>query len=443
MSKLSVRQHYLERHAEEEAQELLCNEVALPQLRPGIKQVFILPAYDESIEALSSYLRMPAHQSLLSIWVINAPHPVADNSVADNPDARSRTEKALQHFTNSLQAKKISSRCYLAEVTSEHQLLIVDRCSVGYTIEPKQGVGLARKIGADIAIAVTQENPGLVWMHFCDADVALPKNYFSPENEESRICSDARLPSAVVYPFTHKASEGLELESALYDFKLRYYVAQLASADSPYAYHALGSTMRINLDDYCRVRGVPKRSAGEDFYLLNKLAKQNGVVSLDEPVLSIAGRDSQRVPFGTGPALIKIGQHLSALQDYRYYHPESFKALGRLRFVLNNSAAEFGVERFLARVESLVGADRVLSEALALLRFERFLGHCAKQGLSGQRALVAFDDWFDAFMTLKFIHTCRDLFYPDLPINTLMDHGAAFPPDLHEQYDTILTNWSA
>ena len=437
VSKLSVRQHYLERHAEEEAQELWRIDPSCSQLSQGIKHLFILPAYDESIEALSSFLEMPAHQNLLSIWVLNAPHPTADN-----PDARSRTEKTLEHFTNSLQVKKISSRCYLADVTYNHQLLIVDRCSVGNTIEPKQGVGMARKIGADIAIAIAQANSDLHWMHFCDADVALPNNYFSSVNQDRRICSDARLPSAVVYPFTHEASEGLELESALYDFKLRYYVAQLASADSPYAYHALGSTMRINLDDYCRVRGVPKRPAGEDFYLLNKLAKQNGVVSLDEPVLSIAGRDSQRVPFGTGPALIKIAQHQQALQDYRYYHPQSFKALGRLRFVLNNSAAEMGAERFLANVESLVSDDRVLKEVLASLRFGRFLEHCAKQRLSGQRALLAFDDWFDAFTTLKFIHACRDLFYQDLPLNALMDHGAAFPADLREQYNTILTNWS-
>ncbi|KZZ54431.1 hypothetical protein A3760_32865, partial [Oleiphilus sp. HI0122] len=350
------------------------SDSALSQIGQGVKELFVLPAYDERIDVLSSFLEMPAHQNLLSIWVLNAPHPVVDKT-----KARLRTQKTLEHFTKSLQAKEISSRLYLAQVSQNHQVLIVDRCSEGNTIDPKHGVGLARKIGADIAIAVAQTNLDIGWLHFCDADVALPDRYFSAVRDGLCIGASARSPSAMVYPFTHKASKGLELESALYDFKLRYYVAQLSGAGSPYAYHALGSTMLINLDDYCKVRGVPKRPAGEDFYLLNKLAKHNGVVSLDEPELSIAGRDSERVPFGTGPALIKIGQHQQALQDYRYYHPKSFKALGRLRFVLNNSAAEISPERFLARLESSVSQDHVLPDVLDSLRFDRFLLHCSKQ----------------------------------------------------------------
>lgn len=409
----------------------------LSQLIQGIKQLFILPAYDESIEALSAFLEMPTHQSLLSIWVLNAPHPSAGQT-----GPRIRTEKALTHFTSLLAAKKISSRCYLADVTAEHQVLIVDRCSDGNTIDPKQGVGLARKIGADISIVVSQGSPDLCWMHFCDVDVALPHDYFSSSQIDLDQDLSAKLPSAMIYPFIHIANEGFELESALYDFKLRYYVEQLSSADSPYAYHALGSTMLVNLDDYCKVRGVPKRPAGEDFYLLNKLAKQNGVISLSDPVLSIAGRDSHRVPFGTGPELKKIGQQQQALRDYCYYHPQSFKALGRFRFVLNNSAAEKDTMRCLASIELLINEDYVLKETMASLRFDRFLEHCRKQKLDGKRLLAAFDEWFDAFMTLKFIHACRELFYKDVPLHALRDHGALFSTELREQYETILTSWS-
>ncbi|KZZ51738.1 hypothetical protein A3760_18840 [Oleiphilus sp. HI0122] len=87
--------------------------------------------------------------------------------------------------------------------------------------------------------------------------------------------------------------------------------------------------------------------------------------------------------------------------------------------------------------------DHVLPDVLDSLRFDRFLLHCSKQALHGQRALAAFDDWFDAFTTLKFVHACRDLFYEDLPLGALIEHGAELPADLLEQYNTILMNWSA
>ena len=44
-------------------------------------------------------------------------------------------------------------------------------------------------------------------------------------------------------------------------------------ARSPYAFHTIGSTMAVSANHYAKVRGFPKREAGEDFYLLNKLAK--------------------------------------------------------------------------------------------------------------------------------------------------------------------------
>jgi hypothetical protein len=322
---------------------------------------------------------------------------------------------------------------------------------------------LARKIGADIAVAFSSsrepsgesfEKPGAQWIHFCDADVRLPTEYFQTVErfriEDSVVANAVQtkhlnkaLPSALIYPFQHQGSDGLELESELYDFKLRYYVEQLAHAGSPYAYHALGSTMCINIDDYCKVRGVPKRPAGEDFYLLNKLAKLNGVVSLREPEVEIQGRDSQRVPFGTGPALRKISHHGSALEDYRYYHPQSFKELGSLLFVLDNSAAILDSEAFVRSVEkALLDEYPVLMRILSRLDFERFLAHCRKQRLSGNKAHRAFHDWFDAFMTLKFIHACRDDFYSDVPMSDLLAQGACLSVSLLEQYERIQSNWS-
>ncbi len=477
-----IRERYLEKYAEPEAQELwrLCQRKSAlqnPEQEPNPIQTvpefvrfFVLPAFDESIESLSEFLSMPSDGGLLSIWVLNAPESASDEESA-------RTLAVFEHFLKELDARLVadvvsgnvsdlapdplseqaSGRCYLAELSKEHYLLLVDRCSAGRRIGAKQGVGLARKIGADIAVAMSCGDScgetGARWIHFCDADVRLPPEYFRITDRfqirDAAASGSARtkgirkaLPSALIYPFQHHGSDGLELESELYDFKLRYYVEQLAQAGSPYAYHALGSTMCINIDDYCKVRGVPKRPAGEDFYLLNKLAKLNGIVSLRQPELAILGRDSQRVPFGTGPALRKIAQHESALQDYRYYHPQSFKELGSLLFVLDNNAAHLDSQAFVSGIEHALLEYPVLMRVLAILGFERYLAHCRKQRLSGDKALRAFHDWFDAFLTLKFIHACRDEFYRDVPISDLLSLGAFLSDGLLEQYERIQHNWS-
>ena len=87
---------------------------------------------------------------------------------------------------------------------------------------------------------------------------------------------------------------------------MSYYVAGLAMAGSRYAHHSLGSTIAVHAKTYAAVRGYPKRSAGEDFYLLNKICKLAPVERLAGPALSIEARISARVPFGTGPALRRL-----------------------------------------------------------------------------------------------------------------------------------------
>ena len=64
---------------------------------------------------------------------------------------------------------------------------------------------------------------------------------------------------------------------------MSYYVAGLAMAGSRYAHHSLGSTIAVHAKTYAAVRGYPKRSAGEDFYLLNKICKLAPVERLAGP----------------------------------------------------------------------------------------------------------------------------------------------------------------
>ena len=85
----------------------------------------------------------------------------------------------------------------------------------------------------------------------------------------------------------------------------------------------------------CQGSRVPKRSAGEDFYLLNKLAKVGDVVPLRGQAIRLSNRQSNRVPIGTGPAMHSLVSNLQANEWPTFYAPASFQTLGLLLSALN------------------------------------------------------------------------------------------------------------
>ena len=52
-----------------------------------------------------------------------------------------------------------------------------------------------------------------------------------------------------------------------------HYEKSVSESGSIYGFTALGSTMVIGASTYAAVRGFPKKNAGEDFYMLNKIRK--------------------------------------------------------------------------------------------------------------------------------------------------------------------------
>ena len=136
----------------------------------------------------------------------------------------------------------------------------------------------------------------------------------------------------------------------LYEYSLRYYVAGLSFAHSPYAFHTIGSTIAVNAAHYAKVRGFPRRQAGEDFYLLNKLAKVGAIMQLGaetdcEPI-DIAARLSDRVPFGTGAAVGKIMELEDPAREFLLYHPSVFGLLrswlGSLPAIWQSRSSDIG-----------------------------------------------------------------------------------------------------
>jgi hypothetical protein len=388
----------------------------------AVAHVLCIPFYDEEPELLACFAGISAPGRLLQIWNINAPDN-ADNS----PLARTR---ALLHFAvNRYRAELIAPGVYLTKADTQTPLLIVDQCSAGRQLPHKQGVGLARKIALDLALKLVDEQQcagqGKVgWLHTSDADVILPDGYFD-------VAAPHTGEVGLIYPLRHRPDPGLELAQRLYDFRLDYYVAMLSWAGSAYAFQAVGSTIAVTPEAYAAVRGMPKRSGGEDFYLLNKLAKLGRLRQLALPVIEVAARASHRVPFGTGPALSHITGMADPLNEYHYYHPQCFVLLKALLDAVreaSESSQQFDRERLSVLLhQCLTDEDAQLClRALAQLGLDNFLAHCQKlrTKLDLQREFTV---WFDAFLTLRFVHLVRDGGYAGVSLSTLKSFQSYFP----------------
>ncbi len=282
-------------------------------------------------------------------------------------------------------------------------VLVVDRFTAARRLSSRHGVGLARKIGADIAlelIAAGRVRHPFVAM--TDADACLPEDYF-PRVAELDGCAVAS------FPFWHEPSGDRQIDraTALYEVRLRYIQRGLEWASSPYAFHSVGSTLAVHALSYAQVRGVPKRRAAEDFYLLGKLSKLRPLARLAGKPVRIRSRVSHRVPFGTGAETAKLVRG----EELDLYHPDCFAAVRDVTHTLRrlSKSRRLSGPNLLS---SLSPTIRVFLESLGAVPTWQKLGEQAPSQLALLRRL---HDWFDGFRTLKLMHHVRDRDAASLP----------------------------
>ena len=363
---------YLARYGETEAG-------AVPVPRRRYDHVVVIPCYDENPDCLDDTLSL-VEGSLLAVVVVNAP----DNAPPE-PLARTRTLWRRLAGTN-------NGVFQWARTNGSIDVLAIDRTNPGRQIPRRQGVGLARKIGSDAAcVLIAGGAIRSPWIYLTDADVRLPPDYF-------------RYPPAragsVVMPYRHEAADGLAARAERYELHLRYYVDRLRHAGSPYAFHTIGSAIAMHAEVYAKVRGVPRRNAGEDFYLLNKAAKIAPVYAVVRPEIVIRARLSNRVPFGTGPAL----RAMRDASSFASYACESFDLLREAIGLIDHGTP---IQSHTHRLLEELGFFRRLESAQAQYRHPH-------------RLRRAMHEWFDAFRTLRFIHLSRR-HHPDRPLAPMLN----------------------
>ena len=397
----------------------------------------------------------------LIILNINAPNNAKDMDLKTNYNLIQKINKIAPLISK-------SDNLSLHNLSLNHDLLLIDQSSnINNRLNPKHGVGLARKIGSDCALWLYHKKIILSpWLYQTDADSILPEDYFyrsqlQIRNSQNKIKNIA----AIVFPFKHKIFDqqyekknknlvasrlinlntgsphpnlppkgkgffcffflgkhysssfinypkfimGIALSLLLekrinnaiqhYDYYLNNHVYNLKRIGSPYAFHTIGSTIAINADFYAKVRGFPKLAAGEDFYILNKLAKIGVIKTLRGAPIILSARISNRTPFGTGQALNTLLENKLKSKKYNPYPKESYDLLKILLDIFNNH--DLNLELHLKN-KLTPNQYKLVWGILIDLGVEKWLKNCPKN-LTQSQITMQYHSWLDGLKTVRFI----------------------------------------
>jgi glycosyltransferase involved in cell wall biosynthesis len=231
----------------------------------------------------------------------------------------------------------------------DNRIEILDKSSPGNGWTPKaHGIGFARKYLMDHISKMAHPGDIIISM---DADTLFNKGYFATVAENLRLNPAA---SAVSVPYYHRLSYQNELDRAMlrYEIYMRAYAINMWRIKSPYCFTALGSAIALPVWAYRASGGLTPKMSGEDFYFLQKIVKTGRLLHWNGEIVYPATRLSDRVFFGTGPALIKgIDGDWSSYPVYsqRLYYlvAETYKLFSKLYYEdVNTPLDEFLLSKF-------------------------------------------------------------------------------------------------
>ena len=322
-------------------------------------------------------------------------------------EGNSDHEKSMDRLAHGLLRKVPLGGFGFVGSRGEFDILCLEYTIRTRPFQAKEGVGHARKKLADLALKLKEGGQfSGEYFHVTDGDALVPRDYFLAPKDQECV--------AMTFPFLHVKDgfRGDELywqALCAYDLWLRYYQLGLKSASSPYALDTIGSLLLVHCEAYALVRGFPRRLAGEDFYLLNKLRKLGPIRSLKAEPLRLRCRSSDRVPFGTGPGTAKFYHELKERGAAYVMHPQCFEIL---KIVLQSVQSQ----DFKGMEASL---EREGDEVVAICREQRFewaYQEARKRARDELGALREFHSYFDGFKTMKFLHRLRDEVYSTVPL---------------------------
>jgi len=380
--------------------------------RSDLKISVVIPCFNEPdlIRTLNSLWQCERPQCAVEVVVvINSP----ENSP---PEIVDRTAKTLADATEWIENHTDSK---LRFFTLFHQALPAKDA----------GVGLARKIGMDEAVARFEllQNPLGVIVGY-DADSLCDSNYLCEierhftENQKTTGCS---------IHFEHP-TEGAEHSPEVYrrivqyELYLRYYRQALLQIGFPFAFHTIGSSFAVRAAVYAKQGGMNKKKAGEDFYFLQKVIPLGNYTELNTTRVIPSPRPSDRVPFGTGAAIQKLIQDADC--EYYTYNPNAFQDL-KLFFELKSSffkTENQNLQLIMAKLPVSV-RDYLLEN-----QFETALAEINANSPNLKTFEKRFFLWFNAFRVLKYLNFAHEKHFAKVPVRVAANQWLSLESEISE-----------
>ena len=198
-------------------------------------------------------------------------------------------------------------------------LHIIDKSSPGKGWDNKNfGVGWDRKTLFDHIMSLAEPQDVLVSM---DADTVFYEHYL--DSLARNFATNPQL-QAVSVPYYHPLTNNDTANRAIlrYEIYMRNCLLNLYRIGCPYNFTAIGSAIAVKVKALQKIGGITPMKSGEDFYLLQKLRKMSPVSNWNNEMVYPAARFSDRVFFGTGPAMLKGSE--GQWDSYPIYHYHLF-----------------------------------------------------------------------------------------------------------------------
>ena len=266
-------------------------------------------------------------------------------------------------------------------------------------LDPKHaGVGWARKLGMDLALQRFKKvgyNGIIVGL---DADTKVANNYF---NEINQFFIKTDFQAGSIH-FEHP-TKGVKYHQFNYDqiiyyeLHLRYYKNALLYIGLPYAFYTIGSAFALTAKAYARQGGMNRRKAGEDFYFINKLIKGEKFGEINKTMVFPSPRISDRVPFGTGRAILEASKSKKDLK--LTYDFKSFQVLKEWIEIIKSKSYNY------------IQFPKLIKQFMTFKEWEAQHQLFLKNSSNKNSYQNMFYKKFDAFWILKFIHFSRDKSY--------------------------------
>jgi hypothetical protein len=378
----------------------------------NISNVIIVPAiaeYENIKILLQSLSRcdFTYFSSTLILFVVN-------NSDADESIVKVGNKRSLEMLRSIIRGEQ--SNEFTEEIIfSGLQIGVIDAASPGKELEANNsGVGLARKVGMDLALTIFDYTENTKKILIClDADCTVSDNYLNTIINDFNYNNSG----AAIVNFEHIIDEEDKTSNAIicYELFLRYYVNGLKYARSDYAFHTIGSTMMCDHISYIKVGGMNKRKAAEDFYFLEKLSKILTIDEINSATVYPSGRRSWRVPFGTGQ---RVNRFMSkSHNEYLLFDPEVFE-------LLKDWLCAYKSKNLIATEQFLNAAKEIHEEIYSFLinnNFDKQWEKVLANTKSERQLIYQKKIWFDGFKTLKFLHHLRDTAFPQINMFDALD----------------------